>query len=394
MKKTYLLALLCILFLKFDVNAQDENSLEETKKETFGFLKDYVNRIVNDTVSQEKSQFFFYPVVGYRPETGVEFGVAPLYVYYAKEDTNNRLSEINAYGFFTLKAQYGLRIDHAIYSDKDKWFFLGDLNFEQFPLKYYGIGNDVPEDNIALVDATNIRIRERVLRRLAENFYIGLETDFVSLSNVTFEDPDDSNQEPNFNLPFGAEGSTNFGMGLGLVFDQRRNVLNERDAFFSEVAFLDYNTFWKSDVEFSSIISDTRFFKSFNKRNVLAMQLLGEFNFGGEVPFNQLSQMGGENTMRGYFTGRFRDENQIAAQVEYRMLPLDLGFSKRLGATIFAGVGDVFSNWNELRIDEIKWAAGVGARFLLFQQKDVYLRVDYAITPDENGFYIGVGEAF
>jgi outer membrane protein assembly factor BamA len=178
------------------------------------------------------------------------------------------------------------------------------------------------------------------------------------------------------------------------VFDQRRNVLNERNAFFSEVAFLDYNTFWKSDVEYSRIISDTRFFKSINKRDVLAMQLLGEFNFGGEVPFNQLSQMGGKNMMRGYFRGRFRDQNQIAAQVEYRFLPLKLGFSKRLGATVFGGVGDVFEDWNQLSIKDIKWSAGVGARFLLFQQKDVYLRVDYAITPDENGFYIGVGEAF
>lgn len=389
MKKTYILTLINLIFLGNTMKAQEENS----EKETFGFLKDYVNRIVNDTVSQEKSQFFFYPVIGYRPETGIEFGVAPLYVYYAKEDTSNRLSEINAYGFMTLKSQYGLRVDHAIYSDKDKWFFLGDLNFEQFPLKYYGIGNDVPEDNIALVDATQIRIRERVLRRLAENFYLGLETDFVSLRNVSFEDPD-SNQNVDFPLPFGAEGTTNLGLGLGLVFDQRRNVLNERDAFFSEVAFLDYNTFWKSDVEFSSVISDTRFFKSFNKRNVLAMQLMGEFNFGGDIPFNQLSQMGGENIMRGYFRGRFRDENQIAAQVEYRMLPLGLGFSKRLGTTVFAGVGDVFSEWNELEMKEVKWAAGVGARFLLFQQKDVYLRFDYAITPDENGFYIGVGEAF
>jgi outer membrane protein assembly factor BamA len=124
------------------------------------------------------------------------------------------------------------------------------------------------------------------------------------------------------------------------------------------------------------------------------MQLLGEFNFGGEVPFNQLSQMGGKNMMRGYFRGRFRDQNQIAAQVEYRFLPLKLGFSKRLGATVFGGVGDVFEDWNQLSIKDIKWSAGVGARFLLFQQKDVYLRVDYAITPDENGFYIGVGEAF
>ncbi|MFN2260518.1 MAG: hypothetical protein ABR595_00435 [Psychroflexus sp.] len=40
--------------------------------------------------------------------------------------------------------------------------FLGDIDFQQFPLQYYGIGNDVPEKNIALVDATQFIIKERV----------------------------------------------------------------------------------------------------------------------------------------------------------------------------------------------------------------------------------------
>lgn len=387
MKKIILIFTLLCLGLNL-VSAQEEKPLND------GFFKRYVNKIINDTVSQEKAQFFIYPVAGYRPETGFEFGVVPLQVYYANEDTNNRLSEIVGYGFFTLKGQYGLRVSHAIYSDKDKWFFLGDLDFEKFPLNYYGIGSDVPVDNIAIVDATQIRIKERILRRVKKDLYVGFETDFRSMSNVSFEDPNDSNQGVDFALPFGAEGTTNLGLGVGVVFDQRRNVLNERNALFSEIAFIDYNTFWKSNVEFRNIISDTRFFKSFNDRNVLAMQLLGEFNYGGNVPFNQLSLMGGENIMRGYFRGRFRDENQIAFQAEYRMLPLKLGFSDRIGATIFGGVGDVFNDWNELNVRNIKWSAGFGARFLLFQQKDVYLRVDYAITPDENGFYISVGEAF
>ncbi|MFN2260517.1 MAG: BamA/TamA family outer membrane protein [Psychroflexus sp.] len=219
-----------------------------------------------------------------------------------------------------------------------------------------------------------------------------METDFRSFENVEFEDPND---EPvDFEMPFGAEGTTNLGIGAGVVFDQRHNVLNERNAFFSEVAYLNYSPFWKDKVEYQSITSDSRFFKTLGKNNVIAAQLLGEFNFAGDVPFSQLSFMGGQNMMRGYFKGRFRDNNQIAAQVEYRMLPLDLGFSKRLGATIFTSVGDVFDDWDQLSSKDLKMAAGVGLRFLLFQQKDVYLRFDYAITPDENGFYIGVGEAF
>ncbi|MEH6658408.1 BamA/TamA family outer membrane protein [Leeuwenhoekiella marinoflava] len=381
-----------LLFLGLQIQAQDTESKAEKQKK--GFISRYINNIFNDTVAKEKAQFLIYPVMGYRPETGVEFGVVPLYVFYANENVNNRLSEINAYAFFTLNGQYGLRINHAVYADQDKWFFLGDLDFEQFPLKYYGIGNEVPKENIALVDATQIRIKERVLRNVAKNFYVGLETDFRSLSNVTFKSPEEEEPLANFDLPFGAEGTTSFGMGLGLVYDERHNVLNERDAFFSEFAYINYNPFWKSDVKYQIITTDNRFFKKIGKNDVLAAQLLGEFNFGGDVPFNQLSYMGGENMMRGYFKGRFRDRNQLAAQIEYRFLPLKLGFTNRIGATVFTGIGEVFDGFDEIKMNNLKWSAGAGARFLLFQKKDIYLRFDYAFTRDGNNFYLSIGEAF
>ncbi|MGB5943358.1 MAG: BamA/TamA family outer membrane protein [Leeuwenhoekiella sp.] len=382
--------LLSLLFL--GIHAYGQDPVNEPPKK--GFLTRYINNIFNDTVSQEKSQFLIYPVLGSRPETGLEFGVAPLFVFYAKEDTSNRLSEINAYAFFTANGQYGLRINHAVYSNQDKWFFLGDLDFEQFPLKYYGIGNTVPDENIALVDATQIQIKERVLRKVLKNFYIGLETDFRSLSNVSFEAPEDDNQELDIDLPFGAEGTTNLGLGIGFVYDERHNVLNERNAFFSEFAYLNYNPFWQSKAENQLITTDSRYFKSIGERDVLAAQLLGQFNFGGNVPFNQLSYLGGESIMRGYFEGKYRDNNQIAAQIEYRFLPLKLGFTDRLGATLFTAVGEVFDGWNEIRMNNLKWSAGAGARFLMFQQKDIYLRFDYAVTRDGNNFYLSIGEAF
>lgn len=384
------LFIFCFVFiLQSFVYAQETKDNKASKS----FISRYINTVLKDTVSKERSQFFVFPTVGYRPETGVEFGLTPLYIYYANEDVNNRLSEMKAYSFFTLNGQYGIRISHALYSDKDTWFFLGDIDFEQFPLKYYGIGSDVPTSNIALVDATQIRIKERVLRKVLDNFYIGLETDFRSLSNVSFE-PSEDNEEINFELPFGAEGTTNFGVGVGFVYDERHNVLNERDAFFSEFAYLNYNPFWKSNVEYQLITLDNRLFKKVGDNDVLAAQVYGEFNFGGEVPFNQLSYMGGESLMRGYFKGRYRDRNQIAAQVEYRFLPLKLGFTDRLGATIFTGIGEVFNQWDELQLNNVKWSAGAGARFLIFQQKDVYLRFDYAFTRDDSNFYISIGEAF
>lgn len=365
---------------------------KETKNKVFS----YINRIIKDTVAEEKAQFMMYPTLGYEPETSLEIGFSPLYVYYAKEDINNRLSEISGFAFYTLNNQFGASFEHAVYSDKDEWFFLGELEFQRFPLQYYGIRSQqefVPLDYTSIVDGRQIKIKERVLRKIKDNFFIGLEADFRSLSKVEFE-PGKGQEEVTIDLPFGSEGTTNLGLGLGLVYDERHNVLNVRDGFFTELSFIQFNPFWKSDVDYYNIVTDTRFYKSFNKRNVLAAQLLGEFNFGGSIPFNQLALMGGKNMMRGYFLGRYRDKKMLATQIEYRMLPIKLGFTERWGATVFSSLGSVFDEFDTIDNYEFKWAVGAGLRFLLFQKKDIYARFDYAITPDENGFYLTIGEAF
>jgi hypothetical protein len=353
------------------------------------FVKNYINGIFNDTTDISQPQFLVYPTLAYAPETSWEIGFSSLYVYYVKKDTSNRLSEINGFTFVTLENQFGIWLDHAIYSDQNKWFFLGKIRLQSFPLKYHGIGMDSPKDYLALVDANQIMIKERVLKEIRTNFYGGLEVDFQRLSRVAFKP---SEGAPEFEIPLGAEGSTNFGMGVGMVYDDRHNVLNVRKGHFAELAYLRYLP-GLSTFDFNSLILDTRIFRPVGEHNVLAWQLLGQFN-SREVPFNQLSLMGGDSMMRGYYLGRFRDKNQLATQLEFRMLPLPLGFSKRIGASAFAGTATVFPDFSKATIHKVVWAAGAGLRFLLFPKKDIYTRFDVAFTQEGPGYYLFIGEAF
>jgi outer membrane protein assembly factor BamA len=329
--------------------------------------------------------------VAYAPETNLEIGFNTLLVYYAKRDTTNRLSEINSFTFFTLNNQYGLWFDHALYSHQDKWFFLGKLRLQSFPIFYHGIGLDTPEDHIALVDANQIAIKERVLRKIRKNLFLGLEFDYQRLSQVNFI-PSDNNPTPSTNLPLGANGGANLGVGLGLVYDNRHNVLNVRKGFFAEVAYLRYLP-QISSFNFHSTFTDMRLFQPIGKRNVLAWHLIGQFS-GGDVPFNQLALMGGESIMRGYYTGRYRDKNQMATQVEFRFLPLPLGFSKRFGAAIFGGTGTIFDRTNQITWNNLIWSGGAGLRFLIFPKKDIYTRLDYSFTKEGGGLYFFIGESF
>jgi hypothetical protein len=105
-----------------------------------GFISRYWNKLINDTTQIAKPRFLIYPTLAYAPETSWELGLSSIYVFYAREDTTNRLSEITGFTFFTLENQFGLWFDHALYGHRNKWIFPGRFRFQNFPVLYYGIG--------------------------------------------------------------------------------------------------------------------------------------------------------------------------------------------------------------------------------------------------------------
>lgn len=374
-----------------DPGAEEDPEGKTDKKRKQNVVIRYLDNIFGMPDEPHRPRFIVYPVVGYAPETSWEFGLSGLYVYYAKDNPKNRLSELSAFGFVTLEGQFGVHLDHAIYSNKDTWFVLGEGHFQSFPLQYYGIGPGTPAEPQAVVEETSFLIRERLLRKVLPSLYVGPEFGFDFIGNVEFNFQEGVEPE----LPVGAEGSLNVSAGLGVVYDSRHNVLNVRDGLFSELAFLHSNEVWGSDYTFTVLESDTRYFYPVNERDTLAAQLYGRFTFG-EVPFNELSTLGGDSLLRGYYLGRYRDRNFVGTQIEYRFLPFPLpaGFLRRFGASVFAATGTVFPGDAPPSIRDFVVAGGAGLRFLLFPDKDIYTRGDLAFTAEGPAFYLFIGEAF
>ncbi|MDC1395469.1 outer membrane protein assembly factor [Bacteroidia bacterium] len=350
-------------------------------------IKRYIDHTLKDTSNPANPKFIAYPTIAYSPETLWEFGLSGLHVYRANRDTLNRLSEMQGFGFVTLEQQYGAWIEHALYTDKDKFFFLGQAKFQNFPLSYHGIGMNTPDEKIALVSTTEFKLKERVLRQVKPSLFTGFEVNFERQANVVFET---ESTQP-LNLPFGHAGSSNLSLGWGLVYNDIHNVLNPRHGHFGEIAFLSSRKTWGSTFDFNLAFADLRYYKTIRENNVLAIQAIGQFG-NGDIPFNQLALMGGERMMRGYYLGRYRDNNYTSTQVEYRMLPFS--FAKRWGGSVFASAGSVYTDFQSLKNSSIAWAIGGGPRFLIFPKKDVYNRVDVAFTPEGYGIYFFIGEAF
>jgi len=350
------------------------------------FIKKYVDGLINDTNDLSSPKFMTYPTLAYSPETRWEIGASSLYIYSANRDLSNRLSEVKAFTFYTLENQYGLWLDHMLYTDKNKWFFLGRARYQSFPLLYYGIGSDSQSEPLARIDGEYTLFRERFLRAIIPSLYTGLQLDFQNLSKVQYKDTTIDHVPPSI----GANGSRCLGLGWGIVYDNIHNAMNPREGIYSEWAFLRYNKAIGSEFNMTTYIIDNRFYHPIKERNVLAAQLYGQFTTGN-APFNMLSLMGGESLMRGYYLGRYRDDHLIAGQLEYRILPFS--FSKRWGASVFLAAGQVF-NKESFQLKNFLPTGGAGLRFLVFPEKDIYTRVDVAFTQEGRGIYFFIGEAF
>jgi hypothetical protein len=377
MKKFLLIGL---LLLGLGAQAQDQDALNE------GILRRYLNGVLNDTADPAKPKLINYPTLAYSPETRWEIGVSSLLVYSANQDLSNRLSEIKAFTFYTLENQYGIWLDHAIYSDKNKWFFFGRARYQSFPLLFYGIGPDSPAEHTARIDGNYTLFRERFLREIQPSLYFGLEVDFQRLGNVSYQDT-----AVGFEIPaLGGFGSTNTGIGLGLLYDNIHNAMNPREGFYSEWAFMRYGALG-GQFPMTSYIIDNRIYRPVQENTVFAAQVYAQFT-QGDAPFNMLALMGGESLMRGYYLGRYRDKHLVAAQMEYRILPFK--FSKRWGASVFAAAGQVFSEDNPFEAANFLPTGGLGVRYLIFPEKDIFTRIDVAYTREGSGVYFFIGEAF
>jgi outer membrane protein assembly factor BamA len=352
-----------------------------------GVVRRYMDKAVSDSGNPADPKLINYPTVAFSPETSWELGISSLYVYSAKRDLSNRLSEVKAFTFYTLENQYGIWLDHALYTNKNKWFFFGRARYQSFPMNYYGIGRESPSEHIALVNGGFTLFRERILRETLPSLYVGLELDVQGLNNVQYSDV----SSPEFTEPeVGAMGSNNLGIGLGLLYNNIHNAMNPRKGIYSEWAFLNFAKQW-SEYPMATYVVDNRIYRPVKEHTVFAAQIYGQFTTG-TPPFNMLALMGGESLMRGYYLGRYRDKNLVAGQAEYRILPFS--FSKRWGASMFVAAGQVYGDDYAFKLDQFRPTGGAGLRYLIFPDKDIYTRLDIAFTKEGRGIYFFIGEAF
>ena len=313
--------------------------------------------------------------------------MAGSYFFKIKRDSVTRTSNFKAVTFFTVRRQLVFAAEGNIFFPSEKYILHTIASVSRFPDKFWGLGNTAPASNQENYAISQVDIFPQLVRKVYRNFFAGIGYEYQDVFEFDYNTGGKSlfDQE-NITGRYGGHIS---GASFILTWDTRNNAFSPSRGLYAQYVFGTYQDLLGSQFNFAIQNWDIRKYFPLRKRRVLAMQ----FNMiitNGNVPIRNMSNIGSNSFMRGYYEGRFTDQDLVAAQVEYRT-PV----WKRWGVVFFAGGGKVSSRFFDLiDLSRIKPSLGVGLRFSLNSQEKLNLRIDSGFGRQSQGTYINMGEAF
>lgn len=347
----------------------------------------------NEKDTTRKASFMPIPVLGYAQETGFEFGLGALYSFYMdRKDTTNRSSNFSGTASYSTKKTYNLTLRGDAWTPGNKYHFIGEVKFRKMPFDFFGIGNNTSKLDEDRLVQQQIKIQFDAEKAFVKNAYAGVSLGF---ENYDFTDKVIGGIYTTSPILYDRAGGSVIYLGVSQSYDTRNSNNYPTKGFFGRVTY-QYapDLYGGSNFTGSQIKVNVRNFWSLAPKVVLGVQGLYHTVQGTQTPFYLLPQLGNDEIMRGYYTGRYRDENLIAAQAEIRYR-----FMNRFGIVAFAGGGKVFANGN-FSLNDLKPNYGVGGRYFFDTAKGLSVRVDYGVGEKkanekrQSGFYISLAEAF
>ena len=339
-----------------------------------------------DSTLERKVTFNGYPYAYYTPETQLAFGVGGILIFYTSRRKEMLPSKVTLGAWYSTNKQYKITLNPIFYFMRNDLYISMPTHFGHFVDKFWGIGNNTPETGNEQYTLDEIALKFDI--QLPPLWFAADRSGIIFDYNKTDIVDKQNNKLLQEDLVTGSNGGEIIGIGTDFVWDTRDNLFFPNKGGYQFFEIIVYPSAW-SDFVFYTFELDVRHYNAFSPDHVLA----GNFYFAGargNTPFYMLPALGGENRMRGYFEGRYRDNLYTMFQLEYRQY-----FWWKFGFIVFAGMGDVADELLSFKLKEFKYSFGLGLRFLFNKEEKVNLRMDIGIGQDGNtGLYFGIEEAF
>lgn len=331
----------------------------------------------NVTDSPAKNRTIPFPAISYAPETNVALGVSVVRLMHISQSD---ASQITTTALYTFRNQFLLESNAHLFFDENKFMAKANFKFSKYPEYFYGIGNHLSDDSKNVVTYHVAKLEGSVMRRVAPHLYAGPKVNFSDYFKV--RSTDEMEKISGFN------GGITTGVGISSVYDTRNDILTSTKGIYVEVSSVWNTKSLGGDFDYQTMDADVRKFFPVTKSTVIAMQALMQIKTG-DVPFLQMSYLGGSNMMRGYYAGRYRDNNLLAVQAEVRQQ-----LSRKWALAAFGGYGEVMKEMKAFSLYQLHSSVGGGFRRRLSKTEKVSLRMDVGFANGRPNFYVNISEAF
>jgi hypothetical protein len=397
-----------------------ENEIDSAAFQKQLDMKDVVHRLFHSSNHdqqrvQKKFQFTLFPIIGYTSNTGAAVSAGANGVFTARGASKE--SNMTTSFTYTQFNQTILPFSVSIWSKKDRFNFILDNRYINYPSPLYGLQGKSKLDSGYSVNFSWIKLHASLLARLTRNFYggVGLFYDhFWEINEVGVPPVTPTTYNPlgigtafehytHSKIPPSRE--TAIGPALKLLFDSRDNPVNAAKGFYG--AFLFHPVFkgWNSDTSWSSLMVDLRKYFSFSAKRESVLAFWGYYwqDFG-KPSFLLLPSSGWDdfwNTGRGYSQGRYRGNSMRYLEGEYRFQVSRNGL---VGGVIFTNLqnfpDELYTSYSESHgrdsddVTALGYGFGLRMKFNKYSKTNVALDIGFGQDFPRPWFAVNLGEVF
>jgi outer membrane protein assembly factor BamA len=376
-------------------------------------------------IKTKRTSIVLLPVIGSSPATGAFIGVGGLAIFSLSKEATTRFSSANLSIQQTTKGQSIFMLKTNMYTKENLFFLQGDIRYLLFSQPTYGLGTNSPDTTTVVYQnnlngtGTNstagaqameynyLKLHQIISRRINKtntlffgggyhlDYHYAIDDEDLDVANGKFTDHYLYCKKHNFDT----SSYLLSGLSANFVIDTRDNLINPYKGYFVNINMRFNETFLGSSQMSRILWAEFRHYIPLSKhkaRNVLAIWAWGQFQVAGNAPYMDLPAIGYDNkgfSGRGYSQGRFRGEQMVYGEVEWRF-PISQ-CSQVLGGVIFCNFTSASNlDDNVYLFQHIRPGIGGGFRIMLDKTVRTNLSIDFARGKNSQGFYMTAGEIF
>jgi hypothetical protein len=413
------LLLLCNLIIPFLVYGQTDTTAHDTSTFQQQDLKDWLaKRKSRPPKPPQNNYLLVIPYISSNPTAGFMIGGGLTYTFKAQK-TDEHVSLISSNVSYSTNKLVNVNMKSNVFVLNENLVLNGDWRFLVNSESTFGLGTDGPNTSSVDINGTptstdsmeqplryhQLRFYEVGSWRLISSFFAGIGFQYDRYYNIeddVLEKGDtimSHHYQYNIRHGFSTKEYTVSGFSLNFLFDSRDNQVNAYKGHFANINYRINLEDLGSSQNSTMLLTEYRGFIPLDApryRHILGLWLYGKFTTSGNAPYLALPALGydqQQRTGRGYRFGRFRGEDMLYGETEYRFpISPNTGI---LGGVVFFNATTTTDRANKVQLLD-KWRAGYGGglRVMLDKASRTRLSVEAGLSPGSFGFYLAALETF